>query len=129
MFTTPLDLRAHSPGEWVLLRRLVWDDGERKVVVPRGFITDLASIPGPLKGVLDVNGKSRRAAVLHDFLYCWQPFTRREVDRMFKAALRKEGVGALVASIYYTGVRIGGGRYWGSRWGQGLATDDIAEGF
>ncbi|CAB4182517.1 Campylobacter phage CGC-2007, Cje0229 [uncultured Caudovirales phage] len=128
MFTTPLDLRANTaPNEWVLLRSLVWH-GDRRIEVPAGFITDLASIPRVFRNVLNVNGASRRAAVLHDWLYCSQPFTRREADRMLKAALLAEGEHPIVAQVYYLGVRIGGSRPWNNRFGQGLKPEDMIDG-
>lgn len=104
------------------MRPLLWE-GKRKIEVPAGFVTDLASIPAPLRGLLNVNGKSRRAAVLHDWLYCSQPCTRKEADAILKAALRTEGV-QVAAWVYWAGVRLGGWRYWRKR--DGLTREDFA---
>lgn len=113
MFRSPLDLRAHTPGEWVLLADLEWK-GDTDVTVPAGFITDLASIPQLFRNILDVNGPSRRAAVLHDWLYCVQSMSRKEADQVFLTALKSEGVGWL-SHVYYRAVRIGGRQAWANR--------------
>lgn len=124
MFETPLILRAHVPGEWVLFADLVWK-GDMDVTVPRGFITDLASIPRLFRNILDVNGRSRRAAVLHDWLYCVQSTTREEADLLFLQALQAEQVGWL-SHVYYRAVRLGGRRAWGNRL-MGVTISDFAD--
>lgn len=94
MFKTDLDARAliDRPGYWLVIAPLVWDDGARKVTVPAMFETDLASIPAPFRSIFNVNGKSRRAAVLHDWLYAGQCVTRAEADRIFLDAMAADGV-------------------------------------
>lgn len=103
------------PGEWVVYNRLVYDRGVEQIIVPRGFITDLASIPKLLRGLLDVNDSHRRAAVLHDFLYCLQGFTRKQSDDMFLEAMGAIGVPAWKRSMMYAGVRAGGWMIWNKR--------------
>lgn len=112
MFTTPLDLRADAPGKWILLRDLIWHTATERYVVPAGFVTDLASIPGALRGILQQNGRSRRAAVLHDFLYRFQPIARAAADKLFLTALAADGVISLGRGLYYLGVRCGGFLPW-----------------
>lgn len=131
MFTTWCDLRAFAEREWVVLSAFEWRSDDAHVVVPRRFITDLASIPRPLRGLLDVAGPSREPAVLHDWLYCRQadaegaPVTRRQADDLFRAALRAKGVSAATATVYWLGVRVGGGHYWGRRGRDPLGPDDF----
>lgn len=114
MFTTPLDLRAQLPGRWVLLRDLIWHD-EQRITVPAGFVTDLASIPRPFRGVLNQNGNSRRPAVLHDWLYSTQTLSRAAADGIFRTALIAEGMGRIGATVYWAGVRAGGWVAWGGK--------------
>lgn len=111
MFVTPLDVRAVHSGYWRLLADLVWE-GKERIVVPAGFVTDLASIPPGLRGVLLQNGRSRRGAVLHDFLYATQQRSRLMADLTFREALRAEGVPRRAQSLYYAGVRMGGKKVW-----------------
>jgi len=126
-FLTPLDLRAYKPGEWVVLLALIYmaKSGVRHIV-PRGFITDLASIPAFLRGLFNVNGLSREPAVLHDFLYCIQYTTRAEADALFLEALESAGVGWATRYSMYLAVRAGGWMYWGKR-GDGITQEDFAD--
>lgn len=129
MFQTPLDLRVFEPGEWVVLSDLIYqaEPGGPMLTVPRGFITDLASIPRSLRAVFDVNGRSRAAAVLHDYLYCTQPaagLSRARCDELFREALATCGVGTVERSMMWVGVRAGGWLYWRKRV-DGINGDDF----
>lgn len=132
MFTTWLNLRAYVDREWIVLEPLEWRSDAAHVVVPRGFVTDLASIPRPLRWLLDVTGPSREPAVLHDYLYCSQrdyggnPVTRRWADGLFRLALAAEGVSLLTRTVYWLGVRLGGWLQWGRRRRDPLNADDFA---
>jgi hypothetical protein len=118
---TNLDLRAHDePNEWVVLSILTyWHCIFDTICVPRGFITDLASIPRMLRAVFNVNDESRQAAVLHDYLYCGQGFagalSRAQCDRLFRDAMQDQGVNWLQRWTMWAGVRIGGWLYWRKR--------------
>jgi hypothetical protein len=96
-------------GQWKLLNRLeVLDDHAHSFYVPAGFITDLASLPRPLRGVFNRNGRSRKPAVLHDYLYSEKMFTRKKCDLIFKDCLVNAGISKFAARLYYYGVRSGG---------------------
>lgn len=115
-FLKPLDLRAYRPGEWVVLSVLIYVAlNALRYTVPRGFITDLASIPRLLRGLYSQTGLSRRAAVLHDYLYCLQCTTRAEADALFLEALAAEGVGWFTRYSMFLAVRSGGWVYWNRR--------------
>jgi len=117
-FTTRCRLDTYKPGEWVLCNDLKFlTPGGTTVTVPRGFITDLASIPRLVQLLpgFDVNGASRKPAVLHDYLYCVQLYTRSICDELFYHALLAEGVQPLTARLFYRGVRIGGWMYYDKR--------------
>ena len=73
--------------------------------------------------MLDRNGLSRRATVLHDWLYCLKTDSRADADKLFLEALKTEGVGWAARWSMYTGVRSGGWVYWNRR--QGLEPDDF----
>lgn len=124
-FSTPLDLRAHVPGEWVLLADLVYRSSDGRIYrVPSRFITDLASIPRIARPAIDRNGKSRRPAVLHDWLYCLHADTRAEADALFLEALQAEGVGLIIRRAMWLAVRAGGWVYWNAR--AGVTTEDFS---
>lgn len=96
-------------GQWKLLNRLeVLDDKEHSFYVPAGFATDLASLPRIIRGLFNRNGKSRKPAVLHDYLYSQKMFTRKKCDLIFKDCLINAGISKFAARLYYFGVRSGG---------------------
>ena len=129
-FSTSLFLGEHLiegksiEGEWVVLHALVYRD-ERLWIVPRGFITDLASIPAMLRGPLNVNGSHRRAAVLHDYLYCTRPVSREEADDLFLEAMEAIGVGRVTRTLMWTAVRAFGWRVWNAKEGSTSLSDDF----
>jgi hypothetical protein len=135
-FLTPLDTRAYKPGEFVVLNDFIvefkpWASWLR-LTVPRGFITDFASVPKLVRLLpgFDVNGDSRDAAVLHDFAYSSRgrmavtsPYsgvdmvhlTRAECDRLLFGGLIACGYTNAQADLFYAGVRAGGWWYWRKR--------------
>lgn len=121
MFKTECDLRVYGRREWVVLAPFEWQSESMHVIVPEGFITDLASIPRGLRNLFDINGPSRRAAVLHDWLYCaaqdadGNSVTRKQADDLFREALAACGVNAVTRNLYWSGVRAFGWRYWKKR--------------
>jgi hypothetical protein len=93
-----------------------WAHGWR-VIVPKGFVTDFASIPRPLWAIVGgpADGKYRKAAVVHDFLYRTKGLaTRPQADSVLLEAMKVSGCGWWERSIIYSGVRVGGsGSYKG----------------
>lgn len=93
-----------------------------QIVVPEGFITDLASIPRALWITLPPIGRYDAAAVVHDYLYRFPnsvaghgaaPADRGEADAILLEAMRASGVGWWTRSTVYSGVRVGGWAPWG----------------
>ncbi len=59
------------------------------VSVPAGFITDLASIPKFFWALVgSPNGRYGKAAVIHDYLYFKQIYSRQKSDRIFYEAMQ-----------------------------------------
>lgn len=128
---TALDVYDERDSYWVVLRPLIFKSYNTgmEVVVPVGFLTNLASIPAPLRALIQVNGKHRYAAILHDYLYA-NPvatqlgseieLTRHQCDRFFDEAMAISGVGDARRRMMYAGVRVGGCIAWsGHRNGPG----------
>lgn len=113
-----------KPNEWVvdqpLIALLSLPNGE-KVIVPRGYITDLASIPRVFRAIFNVNGLLRAPAVLHDWLYSSQRFTRAQSDAIFLQAMESRGIGRAERYAVYAAVRSFGWYYWSKR----KATDGL----
>jgi len=65
---SPLDIRQIGDHEFKLLADLVFTDSDgTKVTVPKGFETDLASVPSQLWGLFPPADRYSEAAVLHDW--------------------------------------------------------------
>ena len=69
---------------WVLARNLRYTiaDTGKTIVVPKGFITDLASIPRSLWSILSPIDNYLTAAIVHDYLYWDQRCTQLEADNV-----------------------------------------------
>ncbi len=84
------------------------------IVVKRGFITDLTSIPRIFWWILDRWGKYGFAAVVHDFLY-WMQFTeipKARADLIFYRLMIMSGTPKLTARVIYLAVKYFGGIAW-----------------
>jgi hypothetical protein len=94
------------------------------VRVPRGFVTDFASIPDIARILIDRFGPSLEPATVHDWLYTIgagetdgerQTF-RAEADDIFLDALSDNGAGRATGWVMYAAVRLfGSGPYDTSR--------------
>ena len=82
------------------------------IVVPAGFVAEFASIPRALWAELSPVGEHQRAAILHDYLYWFQPCEREETDNLLMIAMKEGGVSDLRRGAVYAGVRIGSGDAW-----------------
>lgn len=80
MVTTPLVVRYlednDQPDRWAVVEPLTYQTLAGLVTVPPGYITDFASVPVLLWGVLPPIGRHNRACVLHDFWYDHQLFAQ-----------------------------------------------------
>ncbi len=71
------------------------DYGVRKVTVPAGMLTDLASVPSLFRGIVGRTGPHLEASIVHDFLYvAWQDTNRgaTEPDRLFADSVFDAGM-------------------------------------
>lgn len=124
-------------GNYMLTESFVYvwravGSGAFKIIVPRGFKYDGASVPRALWSILGVSkdGIHRAAATVHDFLYsrkgavhgsryarsrwrtCRFKITRKQADVKFYQMLRDSGVGRVRAKAMYWAVRVFGGSSW-----------------
>lgn len=84
----------------------------RDVNVPRGFVTDLASIPRILWPVLPPTERYTHAAIVHDFLYWEQTVSREVADKIFRISMIELGVSRWKLNIIYLSVKFLGGPAW-----------------
>jgi uncharacterized protein DUF1353 len=111
MFRTTLEVAHIDREKWRLTRPLVWQGGWQFVVIRSGFETDFASIPKPVRWLLDNAGGNSEAAVLHDAV--WRESKRPDsrvdpwlADGMFRRALRETGSPALTRGLMWFAVRL-----------------------
>lgn len=110
------DLRMLSSGDWQLLASLSYFHRSGLIItVPRGFITDLASIPRIFHSLIPQHGSHSPAAILHDYLYATQEMSRSKADQLFRDAMEDIGVNPVRRYAMYLAVRAGGWAAWNSR--------------
>lgn len=110
LITEPLD----DGVNWVVVEDFYYDTDVPikgfRVVVPKGFTTDFASIPRILWTLVGApTGKYTRAACVHDRLYRTKGLaTRAQADRVLLEAMKVSHVNILQRWAIYLGVRLGG---------------------
>lgn len=81
------------------------------------FLTDLASIPRLVSGMLPPDGPWAKAAVVHDYLYVTRGiggrYDRKRADDILKEAMAVLGVPAWKRQVIWMAVRVGGAGGWG----------------
>ncbi len=84
------------------------------LMIPKGFETDLASVPRVLWGIYPPNKfEYTSPAIVHDYLYaCHNGYTRKEADDIFYSLLTEYGVSNYTALKFYMVVRFFGMRYF-----------------
>lgn len=75
------------------------------VVVPAGFVTDLASIPRVFWSLLPTDGVYTFPAIVNDYLYWTQTQTRETADDVFLYGMNDMGVSKVVAQAIYLAVQ------------------------
>jgi hypothetical protein len=105
----PLDI-APEAEKWILTDICMYSSDLPKpdgslVIVPEGFITDLASIPRIFRLFFIKNGKHRAAAIVHDYLI--RPdFPRVLADKIFYEAMKVCKVKKIRRKLMYYAVRM-----------------------
>lgn len=115
---------------WALQQSLTYRTGDKAgetIVVPAGFVTDLASIPRLVWSFYPPDGPWVKAAVIHDFLYDTQgdgrwnkhvgvtrptSYSRAEADNILREGMADRAIGWWEQTVIWTSVRLGGGKGW-----------------
>lgn len=92
-----------------------------EIVIPAGFVTDFATVPRLLWGIVQPVGKQNPATLIHDYLY-EQRYSVTEkkdwkLDRLFADQemlywLKAYGCSWIKCQAMYWAVRIGGRSWW-----------------
>lgn len=114
---SPMEASLTGDGKyWVLTNDLVYENPDTGYVVnvPRGFVTDLASVPRLFWSAFPPCGIYTPSAVVHDYLYWEQPAScdRKCADDILLIAMKEAGVSFATRQSIYAGVRVGGQGSW-----------------
>ena len=103
-----------GPLAAVLQRPMSYRIGSTRdsIVVPAGFVAEFTSVPRALWSELSPVGEHTLAAIVHDYLYWFQPCEREETDNLLMIAMRERGVADLQRGAVYAGVRLGSADAW-----------------
>lgn len=113
-FRTELHTKiTYGRNRWELTLPLVYEtvSGET-IVVPPGFVTDLASIPWLARTIVPHNRGERSPSVVHDFLFVIQDRELHDANTIMYEAMREEGVGLYARAMIRTGLMIGSWVPW-----------------
>jgi hypothetical protein len=100
---------------YYITSKLEWrsnDDPSFTVTVPTGFITDLASVPRIFWSLLPRTARYSYPAIIHDYLYWYQPYERAVADDILKVAMQDLAVPAPQVLAVYSAVRVAGEMAW-----------------
>lgn len=110
-----ITVRRHGDDLWTLVDDVVYAGAEDTFVVPRGYVTDFASIPPAVVWLIPRYGRWTPAAILHDYLITdvlpRGHITSRDVDGLFRRVMRELGVSTPHRWLMWAGVR------WGALFG------------
>jgi Protein of unknown function (DUF1353) len=123
---TRLIVEDVGDGFWRLAEPLNYYGPRVSFTLPRGLLTDFASVPRFLWMLVSPTGKHSIAAVCHDWAYAVKPqvvydgpgtrvsmpLSRAQADALFYWVMRESGVGRCRAYVMWLAVRLGGRRAW-----------------
>ena len=115
-FTEPLNIDLLDENKWQLQKSFEYHVGcypsKEIIIVPRGFITDFASIPRIFWNILPPTGKYGKAAIIHDWCYSSAIYTRKKSDKIFLEGMKVLNVKKWKYTIMYYTVRYFGFVAW-----------------
>lgn len=104
-------VRQATAQDWTLEEQLVYQGRTDTFVVPRGTLTDFASVPRVFVWLVPKFGRYTAAAVLHDHLVRVERPAGRisavDADGLFRRAMRELGVPFLLRWFMWAAVRLG----------------------
>jgi hypothetical protein len=119
-----IDSRLYDGKHWRLDEEYDYEIGEKGsgifIHIPKGFITDMASVPRIFWAIYPPFGLYGKAAILHDYLYSvcgtnyalGKTYTRKQCDLIFKEAMLVLNCSWHCRGVIYSGVRLGGWVTW-----------------
>lgn len=77
------------------------------VVIPVGYMTDLATVPFPVSMLFPKSGKWNHAAVVHDYLcdHGRETYSQEDIDKAFLKIMELTGVNKIKRTLAYRSVK------------------------
>lgn len=116
IYTESLYQDPEKPHRHKLTRpvELVLSDGQF-IHIPVGFVTDFATVPRLLWGIVATSGRHNAATLIHDYLYSIQYENRKFADEEMLFWLRESKVHEIKSQAMYAAVRLRGAKFWGQK--------------
>lgn len=122
MFLNSVIVQEHptDPFKWILHDDLIYkfpdsfyiNELKVKIVIPKGFVTDFASVPRFAWNIIPPYGEYKKEAVLHDYLYATGLFPKKIADKLFLISMKEAGVSYWKRNSMYLSVKLFGGTAW-----------------
>ena len=99
----------------VLVRDYEYEINGYVISVPKGFVSDLASVPRMFWSLFPPFGKYTQASIIHDYLYSKQNDTginKILADKIFLFVMKECGVGTIKRNLMYQAVKMFGEASW-----------------
>lgn len=107
MFLNHLRTIARPDGKFELLNDLHYRTATGElVIVPRGFLTDYASVPWYGRWLVPKVGRYNRASVVHDYLVTESGKEWKESNRIFLEAMKADKVRLWRQVVIYLAVEL-----------------------
>ena len=101
-----------EPFSWFQSKESTLKNKYPSITVPKGFATDLASIPRVFWPILPAAARYTAPAIIHDYLYWMQNCERKDADAIFLESMKELKVPWWKYQMIHKAVRIGGGAAW-----------------
>lgn len=109
-FLTELESRDLDDKRIMLLRPLEYQSAilGKTITVPKGFVSDKASVPRVPIAYWLFGDRAHREAVIHDYIYQTHMVEKKVADKIFLEAMKARNKGVFVRVAMYWGVVLGG---------------------
>ncbi len=118
-FTAPLIVECIDGTNWKLHESFNFyleGDVHKIIVVPKGYVTDFASVPKILRIFAKNSELFNKASILHDFLYDGTTgYSRENCDEFYRDGMRVFGMSDFRSNIFYKMCRLFGKSKWGGQ--------------
>ena len=109
-----LEIEYIGNRKWKVLKdfKFAIDKTNEVITIPKGFISDLASVPNSLRSIFPRSPKLILPSVVHDYLYSIGYEKRKICDSIFKETMLIVGIVKNKAKIFYSAVRVFGAKHY-----------------